>query len=1167
MKRLLLLCMVQCLLLCMNAQTTVETALPLEEGTNSFTFESSAGQNTVYYVYTAPAGQSQLLTVRTEASSVNVMLSRDGTSNTRISGIIDGNGAVQLLPVGKGQKVYLSIAVYDQASVSFTASLEEADVEGGATCETALPATQDEFYVPSHYDSRNYQTHPTFLAYSCTEDGLLEMTFGSYLSSMQIRVGCEGAKETLSPVNAGSQYIARYAVEAGKHYIVELMCYSPLMASFKVSHPVEGLSCDLPFTGKSKDNRLPEVAGKYWYRCVADRDGFMLILSEDGLPGGNISIYKTCNDYTPHASIDGYFALRCKVDAEATYLVCIEKTEETVAGETFDVTMEDPEPGDSFDLPLTIETGTCTVPRYDGTYYYKLTVPAGDSRFLVVDARDAGLQSSNSGVKLFRSDNSYSPVNQGKDYVKSEVAAGASYVIAWSCGEGFNAFGFATSYEAIAQGDVCSNPLPAEKGENQLSAGSLKYYSYTPALDGWLSIETEMTVGVAFPRGCQGSGDYDAVKAGRITKTEVVSGTEYLIRFTGMEEATSFVLSEEAYQEGESCGMAIPAVAGANPLPDKVLNHWYVYTALQDGMVTIDSDLVFEQSPDYRKSSSVSVKAGDCSSYPVGIIQSNSEGTWFEGKFVVRKDDVLYVNVVTCSAQTGKNLNFAIRDLKPGEAVSLPLRLFPGKINLPESNRNLPVWYLIDLQPGELDIVSENSFAMSLYIEGEESTPVAQTQYGYDPESSTSEYKLHYAAETAGAYFLKLEMSYANTEVSVSGSAIVTGDECSVPLTAIKGQNMLEAGTVRYYSYTTTQEGWLTIDTDHDVGVAFPKDCREGGEYEAIKTGTVSKMKGIPGTEYLIEFTGVEESTRFVLDEVAYQAGELCSNAIPVTAGATVLPDESLNRWYVYTAPQDGMLTISSDLIPGQGVESASVSVKADGCSADPVEIIQTNRVGNWFEGRFIVQEGDALYIHVVTNPAQAGRNLTLAIRDFEPGETCFLPLNLASGVVVLPEADPKLPVWYVLDLQPGDLNLVSSDSFMMSLFKECGESTPLARTEESNDPESDVPGYILYYRVEAAGRYLLKLETSSAGTEVTVSGSAIASGIVNGEGGEVTVLAKNGAIVVVPGSGPVEVTLYDMAGRIVESRLSDSIVSLIVPKGFYLVKAGNRIYKVVVKH
>ena len=63
MKRLLLSTFLMCLFFSIYSQTTVDTALPLQEGYNSYTFESGTSYNSVYYIYTAPEGQGKLLTV------------------------------------------------------------------------------------------------------------------------------------------------------------------------------------------------------------------------------------------------------------------------------------------------------------------------------------------------------------------------------------------------------------------------------------------------------------------------------------------------------------------------------------------------------------------------------------------------------------------------------------------------------------------------------------------------------------------------------------------------------------------------------------------------------------------------------------------------------------------------------------------------------------------------------------------------------------------------------------------------------------------------------------------------------------------------------------------------------------------------------------------------
>lgn len=63
MKRQLLSAFLMCVFISMYSQTSVDTALPLQEGYNSYTFEDSGSSNSVYYVYTAPAEQGKLLTI------------------------------------------------------------------------------------------------------------------------------------------------------------------------------------------------------------------------------------------------------------------------------------------------------------------------------------------------------------------------------------------------------------------------------------------------------------------------------------------------------------------------------------------------------------------------------------------------------------------------------------------------------------------------------------------------------------------------------------------------------------------------------------------------------------------------------------------------------------------------------------------------------------------------------------------------------------------------------------------------------------------------------------------------------------------------------------------------------------------------------------------------
>lgn len=770
MKRLLLSTFLMCLFFSIYSQTTVDTALPLQEGYNSYTFESGTSYNSVYYIYTAPEGQGKLLTVEKTDVSSSIMLSEDGTYNTTINGIISSNTSIY--PINGGQTVYLTLTT-SSTTVEFNVTLADADVDKGASCDDPViaPDSGAEFFVPSYYDTSTYTNNPTYISYTSSEEGLLEMTFGGYPSSLLIGEGCDGVQETLTAAPTNGKYTAKYTVEAGKTYIVELKSYSPMMASFLLTHPTIGSSCDMPFDAVDTDNVLPKEAGTYWYQYTTTEAGFMIVSSDYSLAGGSLNIYQTCYDYSPYASINGYFAIRCEVSANTTYLLCIEKTETTATDESFDITVEPAQPGDSKENPIVITEGTYNTPQYNGTYYYSITVPEGDPRFLIVDATAAEILSSSTQVALYDANNPYSPMQQGQNYIKNEVNGGSTYIIAWTCNEGINGFPFAVSYETIEQGDICSNPLDAVAGENNLQAGSEKYYQYTATLNGWLMIDTDITINVSFPENCSAySGTHNAVKTGTVTKTEVVAGNTYIIKFENIEYATTFFLSEEEYQEGESCETATEVEAGVINLPKAVLNTWYKYTATSECKIIVSSDITYEQSADYRYQSKVIVKEGDCSDYGTNITKSNESGTIFNGQFIVTAGEVLYINVVTLSAQDNKTLTIEEKELEPGESCSNPIVIDEeGEIIFPESSRSMPVWYSVELGAGDFSVSSNNYISLSLYDSCDATSYLATSNYIYDYETYIGTYELTYTVPEGeeGIYILKLEQSYANTSAII----------------------------------------------------------------------------------------------------------------------------------------------------------------------------------------------------------------------------------------------------------------------------------------------------------------------------------------------------------------------------------------------------------------
>ena len=777
MRKILLFAFMQLCCCGLFAQTTVETALELQIGDNSCDV-TGTGYVSAYFKYTVPAESSQLVTVSAAASSsLSFTMSEDGTYNTQIVGISSHTptSVEMVFPVEAGQTVYLAVAGYNVTHFEFTMSAENAEIDGGATCDAPIAIVDEaRTFIPSHYDNSTYSS-TTYLSYACPEDGVLEMLFSSYVQSVSVSEGCDGVATTVSiSSGSGSSYTGKVQVEGDKNYILAVtwLSQAPMFGTFTLTHPTLGASCDMPFEGVAEGNVLPAEAGTYWYSYTAPSAGYVSLTSTPSLPGGSASVYTSCGAYRADASVDGCMLLRFSVYGGNTYLICVEKTEATASGETFDITYAAESEGDSFNNPIGIEIGPTTVPEYNGNYYYQVTVPGEGSKFLKVTTDDK-FHSPTTQVAIMPAANQYSRLAVGTNDVKAEVTAGESYIICWTLDEDFNGFGFTVSIEDIAQGEVASNPIQAELGNNTLTAGNDKYYTYTATKNGWLKITPDdITTEVSFP---VVSGTYvsyrTAVKDGLSTKTEIQAGESYLIMFSGMLMDGTFTLEETDYAAGESKETAIVVEGNTAAIPEKAQTFWYQYTAPQEGMLTISANIDYVMTSSYKYPSVGVYREND--NYPTMIMQSSSEVTQFIGSFAAAENEVFYVEVTMVTAQSDKSLTFEIRDFEPGETSAYPIELTEGDNELIAASRLNPVWYGAYFNEGEVTISSTDYFTMTLYKADDLNTSLAIANCVYEAPDYIASYELNYTVIEAGSYLMKVEQAYGGT-IHVS-AAIDTG--------------------------------------------------------------------------------------------------------------------------------------------------------------------------------------------------------------------------------------------------------------------------------------------------------------------------------------------------------------------------------------------------------
>ena len=189
MKRPLLIGALGLVALCANAQKTLEDAPNIQMGDTEYARgESTYG--TLYFKYTADS--DQLLTI-TKNFQGSFLPTEDGTSNTAIAYVSANNGSELVIPVKKGQTIYLVIMTSDE-EVKFTASAKAANVDGSSIA-TAIEATKNDFFVPMNREKNSYGSYdnkPTYIKYTATDNDVLKMTFGGYVMNATIQEGETG---------------------------------------------------------------------------------------------------------------------------------------------------------------------------------------------------------------------------------------------------------------------------------------------------------------------------------------------------------------------------------------------------------------------------------------------------------------------------------------------------------------------------------------------------------------------------------------------------------------------------------------------------------------------------------------------------------------------------------------------------------------------------------------------------------------------------------------------------------------------------------------------------------------------------------------------------------------------------------------------------------------
>lgn len=750
------------------AQTSMETALDLTEGENSY--EVGEANTPAYWKYTA---EKDILLLISGYSSTTITVTDeapDGTQTTMY-------GAQMAYPqkayiAYEGHTLYISVQSYSGTSVGFTASFDADASFGGSSQDAPMTIVTDGssmVYGDVYSNSSSY----SYATYTADSDGVLVLTATGYVSYTVEG----GASDSFEYTNGA--YEASLTVRSGQTYNITFSGYGAFVLTAEMTHPTEG-SFEMPLEMQEGDNTVPAGHGEYWYTYTNTKTGYGVISSDNTLNGGNIKVYRSTYDVQYgqiYAQVEDSYNLRFEMPSVGTtYYICITKVESSTDDETFTFTAEDYQPGDQESNPIVIEqlpaTGISTE-AVGGTRYYAVDIPAGEHKFLNV-AATSDIENESTTVAVYTEGNSYSATT-GNSSVRAEVnggEAGRRYIIRWISQESTPII-FDVSLEDINPGDLISEPIEASLGTNTIDAAGTRYYTYTPTKNCKLVLTTERieTTASFYIFNYGGYPPVTASNDGAEYTLSVTEGTQYYIQLDNAEAGETFTLAEADFEQGESRDNPIIVDNGTFTFgPETYVDYWLQYTADRDGKLVIECDVPYNYTErmQYGKSTDNYLSDMVMSSY-----DGSSSTTVYGAEVNAAEGDVFLVNLKMAAPHEGCVITFTINDFEAGEAASTAIELPEDvAVAVPSVSRTAPMWYKVSLPEASKVTITADNFVSGYWYQGLESTTSSGEymafNYDYNEETYVTTYTFTKDVTVAGDYYIMIDQCYGNTNMTLS---------------------------------------------------------------------------------------------------------------------------------------------------------------------------------------------------------------------------------------------------------------------------------------------------------------------------------------------------------------------------------------------------------------
>lgn len=786
MKKLLLLLLTAVCAVTAMAQSSEETALELQGGENPWTLDAPGGYAYWYYTPT----ENTLLTVSPSAGYISVY-TYDGEGDAATQVYLRGVNPSQLTSIfslESGRRYYVLAGGSDTGTLTAEMTIGE-NIGKGLSADDPMPiVVGEEAYMGSSIVAGSNLT--SYAEYTATEDGVLQLTLTTY-----VQVSVNGGAPTSAESVSSGEYVYKFTVENGQTYDLTFTHYGPFILTAEVTHPVEG-TLDMPFTLVEGDNELPAEAGEYWYTFTNTSTGYGVINGGTGLRA-QVKVYnnKANIDYdqTYAESLHGSFDVRFELPYPGTtYYIWVNRGMSVDQPSTLTFAVEDYKQGEKEDNPILLESlpATETTSNAGGTYYYAVDVPAGEHKFLNVEALSE-ITNTATSVAVYVQGNSYNATS-GNASVRAEVNGGTSgqrYMIRWTSSES-SPIEFTASFEDIRQGDLISEPLDAVLGTNEIDADGTRYYKYTPTKNCKLVLAGTIEMAVSFS--VYSYGYYTPVTASQtgaeysLTATE---GTEYYIQIDNAKAGDEFTLAEAEFEQGETRDNPVIVEDGKFTFGAETYgDYWLQYTADRAGKLVIESDVPYNYTERMQYGRSTD-------SYLSDMVMSSYDGststTVYGAEVSVAAGDVFLVNLKMAAPHEGCVITFTIRDFEAGESASTAIELQKDEtVSVPSVSCTAPMWYKVSLPEACNITITADNFISGYWYQGLESTTGSGEymtfNYSYDEETYVTTYTFTKEVAAAGDYYIMIDQCYGNTNMTFTSDgtsgigSVGTGSSISV---------------------------------------------------------------------------------------------------------------------------------------------------------------------------------------------------------------------------------------------------------------------------------------------------------------------------------------------------------------------------------------------------